>query len=121
MLQDQSKLSYSIDQYQLTAEDLEAELVKAFHKLSKKTGMKLWKPLNSLQSKDDVPKLDDVVKEVHENVEKLRKFDDKEKSNSRWDKVKGGISKFVKCTLPALKNFLMATTGAESVSEHEKV
>jgi len=121
MSQDQSTLSYSIGQYQHTAEDLEAELVKAFHKLSKKTGMKLWKPLSSLQSKDDVPKLDDVVKEVHENVEKLRKFDDKEKIKSRWDKVKGGISKFVKCTLPALKNFIIATKDAQSVIEHEKV
>jgi hypothetical protein len=117
MSQDQSKLTHSIDQYQQAAEDLEAELVKAFHKLSKKTGMN-WTPPNPLQSKDDVPTLDDVVKDVHEKVEKLRKFDHEEKSERLWDKVKSGINKFVKRTLPALTNFMIATKGVQSVSEH---
>jgi hypothetical protein len=43
MLQHQSKLCNSIDQYQQAAEDLEAELVKTFHELSKKNGMRPWK------------------------------------------------------------------------------
>jgi hypothetical protein len=118
MSQHQSNLSHSIDQYQQAAEDLEAELVKAFHKLRKKTGRELWKPLNSLQSKDDVPILVDVVKELHENIEKLREFNYEENSKRLWDKVKRGINKFVKCTAPALTNFMIATKDAQSVSEH---
>ena len=117
MSQDQSKLIHSIEQYQQTAKGLEAELVKAFRKLGKKkTGTELWKPLSSLQSKDHVPKLDDVIKEVHEKVEKLREFDHEEKSKRLWDKVKRGINKFVKCTLPALTNVMIATKDAQSVS-----
>jgi hypothetical protein len=118
MSQDRSKLSDSIKQYQQSAEDLEAELVKAFHKLSKKIGREVWKPSGSLQCKDDVPRLDHVIKEVHENIEKLREFDHEEKSKRLWDKVKRGINKFIKCTLPALKNLIIATKGAQSVSEH---
>jgi hypothetical protein len=117
MSQDQSRLSLSIEQYQQAADDLEAELVKAFHKLSKKTGMKIWKPLNSLQSQDDIPKLDNIIKEVQEKVEKLREFDHDEKSKRLWDKVKRGFNKCVKCTYPALKNFMTATKDAQSVSE----
>jgi hypothetical protein len=118
MSQDQSKLRNSINQYQLTAEDLEAELVKAFHKLRNKTGKELWKPLNSLRTKDDVPNLDNVVNEVHENIERLHGFDPEKKSKCLYDKVKRGINKFVKCTFPALKNFMIATKNAQSVSEH---
>ena len=99
--------------------DLEAELVKAFHKLRNKTGKEIWKPLNSLRKKDDLPKLDDVLKEVHENIERLRGFDPEKKSKHLWDKVKRGINKFAKCTLPALRNFMIATKDAQSVSEHE--
>ena len=105
MSRDQSKLSYSIDQYQQAAKDLETKLVKAFHKLSKKTGRKPWTSLNFLQSKDDVPKLDDVDKEVHENVEKLREFYHEGKSKCLWDQVKTGINKFVKCTLLVFDEF----------------
>lgn len=118
MSQDQSRLTISIDQYQQTAEEMEAELVKAFHKLKKKTGKEVWKPLDSLQSKDDIPKLDDVIKEVHENIERLRGFDQEKKSKRVWDKVQRGISKFVRRTLPALTNFMIATKDAQSVSEH---
>jgi hypothetical protein len=118
MSQDQSKLSNSIDQYQQAAEDLEAELVKAFHKLKNKTGKEPWKPLNSLRNKDDVPKLDDVVKDVHENIERLRGFDPEKKSNRLWDKVKRGINKFVRYTHPGLMNFMITTKDAQSVSEH---
>jgi hypothetical protein len=82
MSQARSKLTNSIDQYQQTAEDLEAELVKAFHKLKKRTGKELWKPLSSLQNKHDAPKLNDVVKEVHENIERLRGFDHEKKERA---------------------------------------
>jgi hypothetical protein len=118
MSQDTSRLTDSIDQYVQTAEDLEAELVKAFHKPSKKTGKTLWKPLKSLQNKDDIPKLDDIVKEVHENVEKLREFDREGKSKHPWDTLKRGFNKFVRSTFPALKNFIIATKNAQSVSTH---
>ena len=116
----QSKLSNSIDQYQQAAEDLEAELVKAFHKLRRKTGQELWKPPNCLQSKDDVPRLDDVIKEVHDNIERLRGSDSEKTSTHLWDKFKRSLSKFVKQTLPALTNFMIATkdAAAQSVSEH---
>src|SRR5438552_1679109 len=117
MSQYQSKLSNSIDRYQQAAEELEAELVKAFHKLRRKTGKELWKPLNCLQNKEDIPSLDDVVKEIHENIESLRGFDPEEKSKRLWDRVKKGISKFVKRTLPALSNFMIATKDAQSVRE----
>jgi hypothetical protein len=122
MPQDQPRLTHSIKQYQHTAKELNAELIKAFNKFSKKTGTKPLKPLlNSLQSKHDVPKLDDIIKEIYENVEKLRGLDRKEeekkkKSKHPWDKFKDGISKFVKCTFPALTSFLTATKDAQSVS-----
>lgn len=119
MSQDQSKLSHSIDQYQQAAEDLDAELYKAFQKLSRKTGTKLWKPSQSLQREDDVPKLDDAVKEIYEKLEELREFDHEQKSKYLWNKVKRGINKFVKCTIPALKNFMIATKDLQSVSECE--
>lgn len=114
----ESRLRNSIDKYQQAAEDLEAELVKAFHKLRKKTGKELWRPLNCLQNKDDVPKLYDVIKEINENIERLRWFDPEENSKRPWDKVKRGISKFVRNTLPALTNFMIATKDAQSVNEH---
>ena len=118
MSQDQSKLNNSIEQYQGTAEELEAELVKAFHKLRKKTNKEIWKPLASLESKDDVPRLDDVVREIHENIDRLQEFNPEEMNKSFWDKVKRSIRKFVKCTFPALTNFMIATKDAQSVSEH---
>jgi len=112
----QSKLGHSISQYQQTAKDLEAELVSAFHTLSKKTGMKLWEPLKSLQNKDDIPKLNDIINDAHENIEKLRNFNYEGKSKPQWEKVKRGINKFVNYTLPALSNFLIATKDTQSVS-----
>ena len=119
MSRGQPRLTVSINEYQETAEDLEAELVKAFHKLRQKTNKEPWKPLQSLRSKDDVPKLNDVIKEVHENIEKLsHAFDPQTKSKGRWDKVKSGINKFVQGTIPALRNFMIATKDAQSVSEH---
>jgi len=122
MSQDQPKLTVSINEYRETAEDLEAELVKAFQKLRQKTNKEPWKPLHSLRSKDDVPKLDDVIKEVHETVEKLRHaFDPQTKSKRTWDKVKSGFTKFVQGTTPALKNFMIATKDAQSVSEHTSI
>ena len=114
--QDQSKLSHSINRYQQTAKDLEDELVQAFKKLRKKTGIKIWEPLKPLQTKDDVPNLNDIVKDVHENIEKLRKLNYEEKSKGLWGKFKRGIGKFVGYTLPALSNFIIATKDAQSVS-----
>jgi septal ring factor EnvC (AmiA/AmiB activator) len=115
MAQNQSKRRNSITEYQKTAKSLEAELVKAFEKLNKRIDKELWKPLNS---KDDIPKLDDVIKEIHENIERLHALDPEEKSKSLYDKVKRGINQFVKWTLPALKNFIIATENAQSVSKH---
>jgi hypothetical protein len=62
-----------------------------------------------LRSKDDFPKIVDVVKEVHENIEKLREFDPEEKSKCLWVKVKRGINKFMRCTHQGLTNFMIAT------------
>lgn len=118
MSQDQTKLSNSIDQYQQAAVELKAELMKAFHKLRNRTGKELWKSLNSLQSKDDIPKLDVVLKDVHENIKRLRAFYPEEKSKRLWDKFKRAINKFVKYTLPALTNFMVTTKDLQTVSEY---
>ena len=112
----QSQLHRSIDQYQNAAKGLQNELVKAFDKLSKKADIKPWKPLNSLEL-ENIPRLDDVLRELHENIEKLGQFDHKEKTKGLvWDKAKRGINKFVEWTLPALTNFMVATKDAQSVS-----
>ena len=122
MSQDQPKLTASIKEYQETAKALEAELVKAFRKLRQNTSKEPWKLLHSLQSKYDVPKLDDVIKEVYQNIEKLScAFDSQTKSKCPWDKVKSGINKFVEWTIPALRNFMIATRDAQSVSEHRYI
>jgi len=121
MSQDQPtvRVRVSINEYQETAEVLEAELVKAFDKLRQKTSKEPWKPLRSLRTKDDVPKLEDVIKDVYENIEKLsRAFDSQTKNKHLWDKVKSGINKFVQWTIPALRNFMIATKDAQTVSEH---
>jgi predicted RNase H-like nuclease (RuvC/YqgF family) len=115
MSQDESKLHNAVKKYQKAAENLEKELRKRF---KKKPDKELWKPLDSLKSRHDIPKLDDAAKELHKNIDKLRGFG-AEESKSQWDKLRGILNKFVKGTLPALTNFLIATKDAQAVSEHK--
>ena len=119
--QDQSNFHKSINQYYDFAVDLKAELVKAFHWLRNKTGKEFWKPLDSLQLKDDIPKLDGVIKKVYKNIENLCVFDPNEKSKHLLNKLKRSVDKFVKYILPAWKNFMIATKSIQSVSEHRLV
>jgi len=56
--------------------------VKAFHKPKKKSGKEVWTPPNPL-SENSVPKLEDVVKEVHENIKKLSDAFDPESKSKR--------------------------------------
>jgi hypothetical protein len=119
MSEDQSKLRDAVERYKLAAESLEDELIQVFNAHRRKTREKLWEPLNSIQSEEDIPTLDEVVKEVGENIDRLAGFQQKKENRSTWDKIKSGLGKFAKCTVPVLTNFMIATKDAQQVITRE--
>lgn len=111
------KLKSAKERYQQAAKGLEDKLVEAFKAHRKKTGNKLWEPLSGLRTTADVPELEDVIEEVEKNIGRLIiEFGQEQSKRNAWDKIKSGFKKFVGWTVPTLKNFMMATQGAQSVT-----